>query len=241
MGELIGVGLAVALAATVQLAAGFGFGLTAVPLLSLAIGAHDAVVLALALATLTNGGQAWLGRRLTDRPVAGRMLAGAAVGLPVGLVVYQVVDDQVLRVLIAVAVLAAVVVIARGLDLRHAGPGLDVGGGMLAGALTLSTGTNGPPLVAVLQARHFDQQRFRSTITTIFVVLDIVAIVVFAITGDLDADVLWAILVSVPGLAVGAAVGISLRGHLDPARFRVLVLGLLCAAAASTLVSAFTT
>ena len=239
MGELTGVALATALAAAVQLAAGFGFGLTAVPLLSLAIGAHDAVVLALALATITNGAQAWLGRHLTDRPVAGRMLAGAAVGLPLGLVVYQVVDDQVLRILIAVAVLAAVVVIARGLDLRHAGPGLDVGGGMLAGVLTLSTGTNGPPLVAVLQARHFDQQRFRSTITTIFVALDIVGIVVFAITGDLDAEVRRAFVASLPGLAVGAAVGIALRGHLDPQRFRVLVLGLLSVAAVSTLVSAF--
>jgi uncharacterized membrane protein YfcA len=238
VGELVGVGLAVALAAAVQLAAGFGFGLTAVPLLSLSIGAHDAVVLALALATITNGAQAWLGRHRTDRPVAGRMLAGAALGLPIGLVVYQLVDDRVLRIVIGVAVLGAVVVIARGLDLRHAGPGLDVGGGLAAGALTLSTGVNGPPLVLVLQARHFDQDRFRSTITTIFVVLDIVGIVTFAITGDLDAEVLQALVASLPGLAVGAAVGIAVRGLLDPRRFRILVLTLLTTAAASTLLSA---
>jgi uncharacterized membrane protein YfcA len=228
----------VALAAIVQLAAGFGFGLTAVPLLSIAIGAHDAVVVALFLAAFTNAFQAWSGRRDTDRPVAARLLAGAIVGLPVGLLVYQLVDDRVLRVVIGCSVLVAVVVIALGLDLRHAGPGLDAAGGALAGALTMSSGVNGPPLVFVLQARHFAQHRFRATVTTVFVVLDIVGVVVFAATGDLDADVLTVVAASVPGLALGAVVGIAVRRHLDPRRFRALVLVLLMVAGVSTLVSA---
>ena len=227
-----------ALAAIVQLAAGFGFGLTAVPLLSIAVGAHDAVVVALFLATFTNAFQAWSGRGETDRPVASRLLAGAVVGLPVGFLVYQLVDDRVLRVVIGCAVILAVVVIALGLDLRHAGPGLDAVGGALAGALTMSSGVNGPPLVFVLQARHFDQHRFRATVTTVFVVLDIVAVVTFAVTGDLDADVLAVVVASLPGLALGAVVGIALRRHLDPRRFRALVLVLLVGAGGSTLVSA---
>ena len=55
---LTGVALVVALAAAVQLSAGFGFGLAAVPLLAVAIDPHDAVVVALTLATITNGYQA---------------------------------------------------------------------------------------------------------------------------------------------------------------------------------------
>ena len=106
------------------------------------------------------------------------------------------------------------------------------------GALTMSSGVNGPPLVFVLQARHFDQHRFRATVTTVFVVLDIVAVLVFTATGDLDRDVLVTVAVSVPGLALGAAVGIALRRHLDPRRFRALVLVLLTVAGVSTLVTA---
>jgi uncharacterized membrane protein YfcA len=236
--SLIGAALAVALAAIVQLAAGFGFALTAVPLLSIAVGAHDAVVVALFLATFTNAFQAWTGRRHTDRPVAARLLAGAAVGLPFGFLVYLLVDDSALRIVIGCSVLAAVVVIALGLDLRHAGPRLDVAGGALAGALTMSSGVNGPPLVFVLQARHFDQHRFRATVTTVFVVLDIVAVATFTVTGDLDAEVLLTVAASLPGLALGATVGVALRRHLDPRRFRVLVLVLLAVAGVSTLVSA---
>jgi uncharacterized membrane protein YfcA len=236
--SLIGAAAAVTLAAIVQLAAGFGFGLTAVPLLSLAVGAHDAVVVALFLATFTNAFQAWTGRRDTDRPVAARLLVGAAIGLPVGFLVYQLVDDRVLRVVIGCSVVVAVIVIALGLDLRHAGRGLDVVGGALTGALTMSSGVNGPPLVFVLQARHFDQHRFRATVTTVFFVLDIVAVVTFAVTGDLDADVLALVAASLPGLALGAAIGIAVRRHLDPRRFRALVLVLLVVAGLSTLVSA---
>ena len=101
--------------------------------------------------------------------------------------------------------LVSVVVIAAGLDLRHAGAGLDVGGGVLSGALTMSAGVNGPPLVFVLQARHFPPDRFRGTITTVFVTLDVISMVVFTVTGDLDGRVLAAIAVALPGLAVGAA------------------------------------
>ena len=234
----LGVALVVALAATVQLSAGFGFGLAAVPLLSVVIDPHAAVIVALTLATLTNSYQAWSGRHDTDRGVAGRMLAGAAVGLPIGLLVFLRAGDRLLGAVIGVAVLVAVVVIARGLDLRHAGPGLDVGSGVLSGALTMSAGVNGPPLVFVLQARHFDQRRFRGTITTVFAVLDIVSVVVFAATGKFDREVLVAVAVSLPALAIGARTGIALRRHLDARRFRRLVLTLLTVAGVSALVAA---
>jgi uncharacterized protein len=236
----LGVALVVAVAATVQLSAGFGFGLAAVPLLSVVVDPHAAVIVALTLATFTNSYQAWSGRHDADRGVAGRLLAGAALGMPIGLLVFLRASDRLLGAVIGVAVLVAVVVIARGLDLRHAGPGLDVGGGFLSGALTMSAGVNGPPLVFVLQARHFDQQCFRGTITTVFAVLDIVSVIVFAATGEFDRDVLIAVAVALPALALGARTGIALRRHLDAHRFRRLVLTLLTVAGCSALVAAAT-
>jgi uncharacterized membrane protein YfcA len=234
----LGVALVVALAATVQLSAGFGFGLAAIPLLSVVIDPHRAVIVALTLATFTNCYQAWAGRHDADRGVVGRLLLGAALGMPIGLFVFLRTSDRVLGAVIGVAVLVAVVVIARGLDLRHAGPGLDVGGGFVSGALTMSAGINGPPLVFVLQARHFDQHRFRGTITTVFAVLDIVSVILFVAAGEFDREVLIAVAVAMPALAVGARAGIALRRHLDARRFRRLVLTLLTVAGISALVAA---
>lgn len=225
-------------AATVQLIAGFGFALAAVPLFSVVIDPHDAVIVSLGIATVTSGAQAWTGRRAMDRRVVRSMLTGAAVGLPVGWLVYREANDRVLGIVIGVAVLASVVVIARGIDLRHAGPAVDVGAGMLSGALTMSSSVNGPPLVFVLQARQFGPVPFRSTITTVFAVLDVVGILVFAATGEIGRDVLVAIAAALPGVAVGAAAGIALRRHLDAGHFRRLVLVLLVVAGCSAIVSA---
>ena len=238
VGALAGVTLAAAVAATVQLAAGFGFGLAAVPLLSIVLSPHEAVVVSLALATLTNSGQAWAGRRVTDRGVAGRLLAGAMIGLPLGLGLFLGVDDVVLGVVIGIAVLVAVVVIALGLDLRRAGPGLDLAGGLVAGGLTMSSGVNGPPLVFVLQARQFTPPPFRATITTVFVTLDLISVVVFSFTGDLNRVTLVAVVAALPGLGIGATAGVSLRRHLDPRRFRAMVLVLLTVAGLTALASA---
>jgi uncharacterized protein len=237
---LAGVALIAAGAATVQLAAGFGFALAAVPLFSVVIDPHDAVIVSLGIATVTSGLQAWAGRDDLDRRVAGGMLAGAVLGLPVGWLVYLWADDRWLGVVIGCAVLISVVVIARGLDLRHAGPNLDFGGGVVSGALTMSSSVNGPPLVFVLQARHFGPIPFRSTITTVFTVLDIIGIVVFAATGEIGTDELVAIAVAAPGVAAGAAAGLALRRHLDAARFRRLVLVLLVVAGITAIVSALT-
>jgi uncharacterized membrane protein YfcA len=237
-GDVVVVALVIAASGVVQLAAGFGFALASVPLLSIVISPHDAVIVVLALATFTNAFQAYGGRDHTDRPVAARMLLGALAGLPVGLLVYRWADDRALGVLVGVAVLAAVVVTARGVDWRHAGPGVDVAGGVVSGALTTSVGTNGPPLVFVLQARRFAQDRFRGTITTVFVVLDVLSVAVFAAAGEFDRDIAVAIAASIPGLFAGAAVGIWLRRFLDPRRFARLVLVILVVAAVSSIVTA---
>jgi len=239
-GDAVVVALVIAASGTVQLAAGFGFALASVPLLSIALSPHEAVVVALALATFTNAYQAYSGRQETDRGVTGRMLAGALVGLPIGLLVYRAADERVLGVLVGVAVLAAIGVTARGVDLRRAGPRLDLAGGVVSGALTTSVGTNGPPLVFVLQARRFEPDRFRATITSVFFVLDVLSVAVFAATGEIDRNILLAVGAALPGLAVGAAVGIWLRRFLDPRRFARLVLVVLLAAAVSSIVTALT-
>jgi uncharacterized membrane protein YfcA len=237
-GDLLAVAAVVVFAGAVQLTTGFGFALAAVPLMALAIDPHDAVIITLALATFSNGYQAFEGRAAGDRPVALRMLAGAALGLPIGLWVFVVADPAVLRLGIGIAVIGAVVALARGVDLREASAALDVASGVVSGALTTSVGTNGPPLVFVLQARDFPPDRFRATITRVFFVLDIGSIVVFGLAGEIDRGIVEAVAVALPALFVGAVVGVRLRSRLDPRRFRRTVMVLLVLAAVSAIVSA---
>ena len=82
-------------------------------------------------------------------PVAARMLTSAAVGMPLGLVVLLAVDERLLRLIIAVAVVVFVGLLLAGVTVRGSGRGVDVAAGFVSGVLNTSVSTNGPPLVLV--------------------------------------------------------------------------------------------
>ena len=230
--------LVIAFASVLQQATGFGFALAATPLLALAVDAHAAVVLALIIGFLGTAWQAVAGRAACVWPVARRMLAGAAVGMVGGVVLFRLADARTLQLLIGIAGLVAVAVLARGINLQHAGRRLDYGAGLLSGALTTSVGTNGPPLVFTLTARHFSPVAFRATLTMIFTLLDVVSIAVFAAVGAITTDVLVVLAWTLPSVVVGGLLGVRLRPHLPPERFRKVTLALLTATALAALVPA---
>ncbi len=238
--ELTVVVAAVFVAAVVQVLSGFGFALLSVPLMTLAVDAKEAVVISTLMGAGVSSWQAWHGRRHTDRPVAKRMVIGAYLGMPLGLLVYLTVDDHVLRLLLGIAVLIAVVLLAIRLDLRHVGPGLDTGAGFLSGVLNTSLSTNGPPLVFALQTRHLPPDVFRATINTVFACSNLLGVTLFVVSGKVNHDGLTAAAIALPALLIGQLAGLPLRKHVHGERFRVLVLALLAAAATSAIVSAVT-
>jgi uncharacterized protein len=233
--QFVAVAAVVCFAALVQVVSGFGFALLAVPLMSIAVPTSTAVVVSTLLGAGVSTWQAWQGRAQTVRPIAGRLVLGSYIGMPLGLLVFLTVSDDVLRLILGVAVLIAVVLLAARIDLRRAGSGLDVGAGFVSGVLNTSLSTNGPPLVFVLQARHLEPDPFRSTINTVFAASNLVGVPLFLIAGQVTGSAALAALVALPALIAGQFAGYPLRRHLHGERFRRLVLGLLVIAALSAI------
>ena len=225
-------------AAAVQMASGFGFALVATPLLAVTVGAHQAVLLALFSAVVFNAWQAYEGHRHRDTGVVVRLLAGAAVGLPVGFAVYRVTDPRELTATIGVLVVVAAAALSVRRPRTRDSAAVDLAAGVLVGALTTSTGTNGPPAVVLLQARHLRPEQFRATLTTVFLAVDVVAVAVYTIAGDLDLETALVATSCAPALLVGALVGRRSRALLSPEAFRVGVLLLLAATGAFAVVTA---
>jgi uncharacterized protein len=236
--QLLVVALSVFTASLTQVLSGFGFALLSVPLMTLAVPTKEAVVISAMLGVGVTTWQAWHGRRHTERAVAQRMVIAAYCGMPIGLWIFVVADDKVLRFALGIAVLLAVVLLAARIDLRHVGSRLDVGTGFISGILNTSLSTNGPPLVFGLQARHLGPDAFRSTINTVFACSNILGITLFVAAGRVTQNGLIAAAVALPAVFLGQFVGYPLRRHLDPERFRYLVLVLLVGAATSAIVSA---
>ena len=236
--EVVLVAVAVLASAAIQSTSGFGFALLGVPLLSMVVSTEEAVVVVTALSLVTSTGQAIGHRAHADRPVVGRMLAGAVVGAPIGLAVLTIATGRQLKFGLAVVIFVFLGLTLRGVAFHRAGRAVDVGAGVVAGVLNTSLSTTGPPIVMTLHARHLPPERFRATVAAVFSGSNVIAVGLFALTGRYDRDALVLVAASLPALAVGYAIGVRLRRHLDLASFRRLVLGLLAVTGVVTLVGA---
>lgn len=232
------VATAVLVAATAQYTAGFGFALLGVPLMALAIDTRDAVIIAVWLGLVTSTVQTFEGRQVIDRPVARRLVIGSLVGIPIGSTIFVLVPERTLTAILGVSVLAATILLARGLELATARQGPEWVAGIVSGALASSLSTNGPPLVAVLQARRYPIATFRATINTVFAVANVVTLLAFTVTDELRVEqTLWS-LALLPLVGIGLMLGSRLRRLIDERSARRLVLGLLGVAGCSAVLSA---
>lgn len=238
--QLIVVAVAVFVAAFVQVIAGFGFALLSMPIMTLALPVEQAVVVSTLLGMVSTTWQGWHFRADARRPLVKRLTLAAFVGMPLGLVILNVVDDRTLKVVLGVAVLIATAMLVRRINLSHVGSRLDYGAGFLSGVLNTSLSTNGPPLVFDLQARHLAPDEFRATITMVFALSNVVGLSLFLLDGKVTADGLQAALVAVPAWVLGLALGWPVRKHVHGERFRWMVLVLLFGAGTSTIVFALT-
>ena len=226
-----------AIAALPQNVTGFGFALVLAPLLVLFLDPEDTVVIVNILAMLAAAAIVWRLRRHIAWRTAGTLFAASFVGMPLGLLVLLTVDARVLQVLIAVAVLSGTLALARGFTVGG-GSAIAAAAGVAGGFLRTSTSAAGPPIIMYLQARRLPLDTFRATGSFFLMATGAVALVLFAATGRLEADIGLAVGAAVPGVAIGTAVGASLAGRISETWFRRAVTALLIATAITALVTA---
>lgn len=219
-----------ACAGTVQALTGFGFALLSTPLLAAVVGPREAVVVSVLYGTVTSVSMSWQFRATIDRPVLRRMCLGRLVGMPLGVWLLTAVGKDALRLAIAVSVLVSAWLLWRGVRLHRRGAAVDVGAGVISGALTTSVSTGGPPLVLAMQARGMDPDTFRGTMSAVSLYTSAIAIALLGGSGNVSRASLVAAAAGAPGLVVGVTAGRALVPRVDAERFRAAVLVLLVAA-----------
>ena len=229
----------VAVASLAQSLAGFGFGLLAVPLMTLMIAPHQAVIVATVIGTVSTTLQAVIDRRFCDWSLAKRLAIAAYVGMPFGLFVFVAVSESALRFALGVVVLIATIVLARGFSFKGESRFMDFLMGFFSGVLSTSTSTNGPPLVFLLQARGIEPHVFRATINSVFALSNVLALILFGASGEMEKTGMVAAVVALPVLFLSLRVGYALRPRVKVEHFKKLVLTMLLLSGLSVLSSAF--
>ena len=228
----------VAVGALIQSATGFGFALVAAPLAAAAIGPVAAVPTVAVTGVVVNA-LTLVGER--RRPVvlgrAAIVLTAAGVpGMVLGALVLSEAPEDALKVVVAVAVIASVVAVAR-TPVAEPRPAhgddavAGAGAGLLAGVLATTSGVNGPPLLVHLRRVGARPAQVRDTLAVIFFATGVLTVATLAAIGSLDLPegVGWIALGAVAGQALGRLAFAALSGHREAATRFVLTLSVAAA------------
>jgi uncharacterized membrane protein YfcA len=206
--------------AVLQRAVGFGFALLAVPLATFVVPTKSAVVIVFLSGWVTS---LWLAVRLRhwiEWSTARRLAIGCVVGAPAGVVILSVVPPTALRFVLGVTTcLAALWIIVSSRVFRrervvvHGATTFALG--LVSGVINTSLATSGPPLVYALRRSGLRDDRFRATISLVFVYSNVIGLPLLIAAGlvtSFDINVAATALVPcILGMAAGSLLGAVMR------------------------------
>ncbi len=217
-------------AAFIQGVTGFGHALLAIGLLSFLFGSREAVLILAVMApviALVVYARHW--RRVVWKEVWLLTIPLVAIGLPLGILLFSVIDEKVLT-----KGLGVFLVISAGYFLAPIAPRprnlpWPVGAlaGLLAGFIGGATSTGGPPLVLYLYAREMPKEVRMAVLQAVFVIGSILKVAMLVPTGFLTGPILLHSAVLVPPMVVGSYLGQLLFDRLPGERIRQAALILL--------------
>jgi uncharacterized membrane protein YfcA len=233
--------LVVFLGFTVEAAAGFGATVVSVTLAAQAF-PIDTVLAALIPVNLLLSGYvvAKHGRMIDRRLLGTRILPLMAVGMIAGIALSQSGSDARLKLGFAafVVVLSAVELVGMRVRVAEARalPAVAGVGALLAGGVIHGIYACGGPLVVYFAGREIpDKARFRSTLSALWLVLNLVLVSTYVVGGRIDRASMTTSAVLLLPLAAGLLTGEKLHALLPEKTFRVAVFVLLLGAGTALL------
>lgn len=235
---LVWMGLVVIVAAFVRGYSGFGYSAMLIAGSSLVTNPLNLVAVVVILETAMSV-QAWrqAGPQV-DWSRVGWLMAGAAVGLPLGLWAMTAISEDAARAVIAGYVLVMCGVLLVGWRLRAEVQGAGNGLAGLISGLANAPGMGGLPIAAFFAAQPMQATVFRATLIAYFPLLDLYSAPLYWWAGLVSWDTLWAALIALPLTFLGNWLGARHFLAADPQEFRRFAILLLAGLAIMGLIKA---
>lgn len=168
--------------------------------------------------------------KIDRRLLLKQILPFTCIGLPLGLILFNVVKSEVLRLVLGAVVICLsvfeLVVLFRSerdsvrepMSTAQSAFWL-VTGGVIQGMYA----SGGPPMVYYAARNIPDEGVFRSTLSMLWLVLNVFLLISHIATGKLTSESAWYFVVLLPFLAIGVAIGERLHDVLPERSFRIFV------------------
>jgi uncharacterized membrane protein YfcA len=251
--ELAPVSLAVLAAATfagaaLQAAVGFGFAIVAAPIYLAVLASPAAVPMLVALHVVQSAHLVPKVWRQVPRQVLGRLVSGAAVGCPLGLMVFRQLDVAALKLTVGIAIVTVVSIMLwrkRRLPPREAiettddHPWLARLAGLASGAMTAILVMPGPPLMILLLRSTMPAAVARALSLTFFAICYAAVLILHLATNWLTAGEWTIVALLAPAVWLGTMAGQQLSLRVSAVLFQRILIILLLVSGLGAIISAF--
>lgn len=187
---------------------GFGFALAAVPLLGMFLSPKDAVPIAIMLQLLGSVFDFRSSASTCHWPSLRWLMVGAAIGLPIGVLVMIRIPEPVSRLVISSITLLAVVMLGKGYSLAVVpGRAATSAVGFVAGIFNGLAAMPGPPAVAYYMSIPMSREGARSSLIVFFLMTSIIAMAASLSVGLITIEVITLSLIGLPAVWAGTRLG----------------------------------
>ena len=217
---------------------GFGAALTIAPVLALAVGprtAIPAILIVMLVTSIQLVPRAW---NSADWKTVIPLSVGGAIGIPIGVWLLVVVDQELIRRSISATVTFFAILMLIGWRYRGSvKPAFSAIAGGLGGFISGAAAAGGPAVIMFLLAGPESAARNRAAIILYFLFTQGVALVVYWFGGLMTAKTLWVALPMLPTLILGTWVGEKCFGKASDQLYRRIALAFLLVIGLSTLLA----
>ncbi len=226
--ELILAAIIIFISSVIQGITSFGFSLVALPLLGMLLPLKIVVPMLVLYSLILNIIiLSHIRTHVRLKQIVILVIFGI-IGTPFGAHLLKVTNENTLKVVIGILVTTSALINLYGYKVKVKNERLSyIPVGFVSGIMNGSVSLGGPPLVLFLRNQEVEKQTFRANLTSYFLILNVFTIPTYFLGGLITSEVISYSAYVLPGLVLGAFVGVKLGNKFDEELFRRLTLGLI--------------
>ena len=227
LGASLWMAAAVLIAALVRGYCGFGYSAMVITASSLVTNPLNFVAVVV-IAEMVMSAQSWSGlSKDVDWARVKWLLAGAVIGMPLGLWALSFVNEDGARSVVSVYVLSMCLILLAGYRMTRQAGGLAIFGTGIVSGLANAPGMGGLPVAAFFAAQPMAPAVFRATVVAYFPILDVFSAPLYWMAGLVTWDTAFASVIVLPLTLLGNWLGGRHFFKSDPQEFRRFAIVLL--------------
>ncbi|WLD93318.1 sulfite exporter TauE/SafE family protein [Alkalihalobacillus sp. AL-G] len=220
MSEVILISILVLFSAVLQTSTGFGFSIVATPFLLFFFEPREAIQINLILSLVISCVLIAKIRQDVDFNILKRFIFGSAAGLPVGIILFLILNMTILKLGVSLLILVLTLLLMMKFHVKKTNT-RDYFVGGISGSLTTSIGIPGPPILLYFSGTNTQKETLRATTLAFYLWIYAVSLLIQIIFAGTTKTVWTSSGLALPILLVGMVIGQLLFRRINQQAFRI--------------------